>query len=120
VKKHDHLQTSTGKASLYRIYNDVRFSADKTPYNPRFAAKLGLPFAFASHFAPSQLLPALHLYHSAFEPSDFLDEPYAMACVNVIAADTDSEAQYLASSFYQLVLGMIRNTRRPLPPPTGY
>ncbi len=88
-------------------------------FSAQLAAKLGLPFAFASHFAPSQLVPALDIYHSAFEPSTFLDEPYAMACVNVIAADTDSEAQYLASSFYQLVLGMIRNTRRPLPPPTG-
>jgi len=87
-------------------------------FSAQLAAKLGLPFAFASHFAPSQLIPALDVYHSAFEPSAFLDEPYAMACVNVIAADTDREAEYLASSFYQLVLGMIRNARRPLPPPT--
>lgn len=87
-------------------------------FSAQLAAKLGLPFAFASHFAPSQLVQALDIYHSTFEPSTFLNEPYAMACVNVIAADTDTEAQYLASSFYQLVLGMIRNTRRPLPPPT--
>jgi luciferase family oxidoreductase group 1 len=87
-------------------------------FSAQLAAKLGLPFAFASHFAPSQLVPALDIYHSAFEPSAFLDEPYAMACVNVIAAETNNEAEYLASSFYQLVLGMIRNTRRPLPPPT--
>lgn len=87
-------------------------------FSAQLAAKLGLPFGFAAHFAPAQLLPALQLYHSTFKPSSFLQEPYSMACVNVIAADTDSQAQYLASSFYQLVLGMIRNTRRPLPPPT--
>lgn len=88
-------------------------------FSAELAAKLGLPFAFAAHFAPAQLLPALHIYHSRFKPSTFLNEPYAMACVNVIAADTDNDAQYLATSFYQLVLGMIRNTRKPLPPPTG-
>lgn len=86
-------------------------------YSAQLAAKLGLPFGFAAHFAPAQLLPALQLYHSTFQPSIYLDKPYALACVNVIAADTDEEAQYLATSFYQLALGMVRNTRRPLPPP---
>jgi luciferase family oxidoreductase group 1 len=86
-------------------------------FSAQLAAKLGLPFAFASHFAPTHLFPALEIYHSTFRPSSFLKEPYAMACVNVIAADTDDEAQYLATSFYQIVLGMIRNNRKPLPPP---
>lgn len=86
-------------------------------FSAQLAAKLGLPFAFASHFAPAQLIPALQLYHSTFKPSEFLSEPYSMACVNVIAAATNQEAQYLATSFYQLVLGMIRNTRRPLQAP---
>lgn len=87
-------------------------------FSAELAARLGLPFAFASHFAPAQLLPALQIYYSTFKPSAYLDEPYTMACVNVIAADSDSDAQYLATSFYQLVLGMIRNARKPLPPPT--
>ncbi|HEY3404400.1 MAG TPA: LLM class flavin-dependent oxidoreductase [Ohtaekwangia sp.] len=86
-------------------------------FSAQLAASMGLPFGFASHFAPAQLVPALQIYHSTFKPSEFLKEPYAMACVNVIASDTDAEAQYLASSFYQLVLGMIRSTRKPLPPP---
>lgn len=86
-------------------------------FSAQLAAKLGLPFAFASHFAPAQLIAALQLYHSMFQPSEYLDEPYAMACVNVMAADTDQEAQYLSTSFYQLALGMIRNARRPLLPP---
>ena len=86
-------------------------------YSEQLAAKLGLPFGFAAHFAPSQLLPALQIYHSTFQPSIYLDKPYALACVNVIAADTDEEAQHLATSFHQLVLGMVRNRRSPLPPP---
>lgn len=86
-------------------------------FSAQLAAKLGLPFAFASHFSPAQLFQALQLYYSTFQPSEYLDSPYAMACVNVIAADTDAEAQRLATSFYQLVLGLIRNTRRPLPAP---
>lgn len=87
-------------------------------FSAQLAAKLGLPFAFASHFAPAQLLPALQLYRSTFKPSAYLKEPYTIACVNVVAADTDKEAQYLATSAYQLVLGLIRNRRKPLAPPT--
>lgn len=80
---------------------------------------LGLPFGFASHFSPTYLHEALRLYREQFRPSKYLDKPYALACVNVIAADTDEEAQWLATSFYQLALGMFRNTRRPLPPPVA-
>jgi luciferase family oxidoreductase group 1 len=87
-------------------------------FSAQLAAKLGLPFAFASHFSPAQLFAAMQVYHTTFQPSSFLSAPYAMACVNVIAADTDEEAQFLSSSFYQLALGMVRNYRRPLPPPT--
>jgi luciferase family oxidoreductase group 1 len=86
-------------------------------FSAQLAARLGLPFAFASHFSPAQLFPALQLYHSSFQPSEYLSAPYAMACVNIVAADTDVEAQHLVTSFYQLALGLIRNTRRPLPPP---
>lgn len=86
-------------------------------YSAQLAAMLGLPFGFASHFAPGHLLDALKLYRDQFKPSQFLEEPYALACVNVIAADTDAEAEYLATSFHQMALGMFRNKRRPLPPP---
>jgi luciferase family oxidoreductase group 1 len=86
-------------------------------YSAQLAGALGLPFAFASHFAPTHLFDALKIYRSHFKPSAFLQQPYAMACVNVIAADTNEEAEHLATSFYQLVLGMFRNDRRPLPPP---
>jgi luciferase family oxidoreductase group 1 len=87
-------------------------------FSAQLAAKLGLPFAFASHFSPAQLFAAMQVYHTTFQPSTFLSAPYAMACVNVIAADSDDEARFLATSFYQLALGMVRNYRRPLPPPT--
>jgi len=88
-------------------------------YSAQLAAMMGLPFAFASHFAPTYLMEALQLYKQRFQPSKYLQEPYSIACVNAIAADTDEEAQYLATSFYQLALGMIRSKRRPLPPPVS-
>lgn len=86
-------------------------------FSAQLAARLGLPFAFASHFSPAQLFPALQLYHSNFQPSEYLSAPHTMACVNIIAADTEVEAEHLATSFYQLALGLVRNTRRPLQPP---
>jgi luciferase family oxidoreductase group 1 len=88
-------------------------------YSAQLAAHLGLPFAFASHFAPTYLHEALALYRTHFQPSNFLKTPYALACVNVIAADTDAEAQHLATSFNMLFLGLIRNNRRPLQPPVS-
>ncbi len=86
-------------------------------YSAQLAGMMGLPFAFASHFAPAQLMQALEVYRSHFTPSVYLEDPYAMACVNVIAADDDKEANLLATSFYQLALGLFRNDRKPLPPP---
>lgn len=88
-------------------------------YSAQLAAMLGLPFAFASHFAPTNLHKALQIYREKFQPSKFLDEPYSMACVNVIVADNDAEAKFLATSFFQLALGLFRNDRRPLPPPVA-
>jgi luciferase family oxidoreductase group 1 len=88
-------------------------------YSAQLAAYLGLPFAFASHFAPTYLMEALQLYRDNFKPSQFLQQPYSLACVNVIAADTDEKAAYLATSFYMLALGLIRNKRRPLQPPVS-
>lgn len=86
-------------------------------YSAQLAAMLGLPFAFASHFAPAHLFDALALYRKHFKPSKQLQQPYAMACVNVIAAHTDEEAHRLATSFYRLALGIVRNVRKPLQPP---
>ena len=81
------------------------------------AAETGLPYAFASHFAPAQLTLALKIYHQNFKSSNHLSGPRTMACVNVIAADTDEEAHFLATSFYQLAIGIITGLRKPLQPP---
>jgi len=62
------------------------------------AAELGLPCAFASHFAPQQLMPVLQIYRERFKPSDQLEKPYEMPGINVIASDTDNQAEYLATS----------------------
>lgn len=86
-------------------------------FSAQLAAKKGLPYAFASHFAPTHLMEALDLYKGGFKASKYLDKPYSMACVNVFVGDTDKEAEYLASSFYQMALGIVTNTRAPLQPP---
>jgi luciferase family oxidoreductase group 1 len=83
----------------------------------RLAALFGLPYAFASHFAPTQFLTAIDIYRKNFRPSQYLQQPYTMACINVIAADTNGEAERLATSFYQLATGIISGKRRPLQPP---
>ena len=86
-------------------------------YGAQLAAALGLPFAFASHFAPAALIPALGIYRSRFQPSEQLDQPYAMVGVNVIAADSDDEACRLFTSAQQTFTNMIRGTRGRLPAP---
>jgi luciferase family oxidoreductase group 1 len=83
----------------------------------RLAAILGLPYAFASHFAPAQFLTAIDIYRNTFRPSQYLNKPYVMACVNVIAADTDAAAARLATSFYQLATGIITGKRKRLQKP---
>jgi luciferase family oxidoreductase group 1 len=86
-------------------------------FSASLAAKLGLPFAFASHFAPDFLLPALELYRENFKPSDRLAEPLVMVGVNVIAADTDAEARRQFTSLQQQFLNMVRGRPGQLPPP---
>ncbi|MGJ5641104.1 LLM class flavin-dependent oxidoreductase [Formosa sp. S-31] len=86
-------------------------------FSAQLAAEKGLPYAFASHFAPTHLFNAMHIYNNQFQPSSNTSSPYAMACVNVIAADTDEAAQVLATSLYQLAIGIITDSRRPLQPP---
>jgi luciferase family oxidoreductase group 1 len=90
-------------------------------YGAQVAAALGLPFAFASHFAPAALDEALHVYRSGFRPSAVLDAPYAMAAMNVIASETDAEAQFLASSIQQSFVALRTGNPRQMPPPVeGY
>jgi luciferase family oxidoreductase group 1 len=86
-------------------------------FGAQLAASLGLPFAFASHFAPAALFSALQTYRDGFKPSKQLDRPYAAAGVNVFAADTDKEARRLFTSAQQQFTRMVRGTRGRLPPP---
>jgi luciferase family oxidoreductase group 1 len=83
----------------------------------RVASTLGLPYAFASHFAPTHFLEAIEIYRRNFRPSAYLKEPYVMACVNVVAADTDAEANRLVTSLLQLFIGVITGNRKLLQPP---
>ncbi|HEX8463413.1 MAG TPA: LLM class flavin-dependent oxidoreductase [Abditibacterium sp.] len=86
-------------------------------YSASLAGTLGLPFAFASHFAPDLLLQALSIYRAHFEPSDFLEKPYAMVAVNVFAADSDAEARRLFTSVEQSFVNLRRGAPGQLPPP---
>jgi luciferase family oxidoreductase group 1 len=81
------------------------------------AAQLGFPYAFAAHFAPGQFRTAIEIYRHNFRPSKQLDQPYVMACVNVLGAETNEEAEFLLTSLYRMFLGVITNTRSPLMPP---
>ncbi|MEP9366658.1 LLM class flavin-dependent oxidoreductase [Xanthobacter sp. VNH20] len=86
-------------------------------FGAQLAAMLGLPYAFASHFAPDALLQALEVYRERFEPSAQLAKPHAMVGVNVIAAETDAEAKRLFTSAQQAFTNMFRGTRGLLPRP---
>ena len=88
-------------------------------YSAQLAAHLGLPFAFASHFAPDQLLQALQLYRGGYRPSARWPRPHAMVAVNVVAAPSDAEAARLFTSLQLRFLGMRRGQRGPLPRPVG-
>jgi luciferase family oxidoreductase group 1 len=86
-------------------------------FGAQLAGMLGLPFAFASHFAPQMLMQALRDYRARFQPSSQLERPHAMVAVNVFAADTDAEAQRLFTSLQQQFINLRRGTPGPLPPP---
>lgn len=88
-------------------------------FSARLAAERGLPYAFASHFAPAMLLQAVELYRRNFRPSAQLDKPEVIIGVPLIAAPTDEEAAFLASSTFQRVLGILRGDRRNLQPPVA-
>ena len=86
-------------------------------YSAQLAAHLGMPFAFASHFAPDYLMQALDIYRATYRPSARWPQPHAMVAVNVVAAPTDAEAAFHFTSMQQRFLGMRRGVRGPLPPP---
>ena len=119
------LQALLGPVQPGQILQAVPGAGTKVPlwilgsslFGAQLAAMLGLPYAFASHFAPDALMPALQVYRENFKPSEQADKPYAMVGVNVIAADTDEEARRLFTSPQQAFTNIFRGTRGKLPPP---
>ena len=90
-------------------------------FGAQLAAMLGLPYAFASHFAPGQMMQAIELYRASFRPSEQLAEPYLMLGYNVFAADSDEEAALLATSMQQAFVNLRTGRPTKLPPPVpGY
>ena len=90
-------------------------------FGAQLAAMLGLPYAFASHFAPAQMMDAIAVYRAQFKPSRFLERPHVMLGFNVFAADTDDEARYLATSWQQSFVNLRSGHPGRLPPPVeGY
>ncbi|WP_174732186.1 LLM class flavin-dependent oxidoreductase [Mesobacillus harenae] len=81
------------------------------------AAELGLPYVFASHFAPRYMEEAIAIYRKRFKPSEYLDKPYMMVCLNVIAAESDEEAKLEKTTMQQFFLNVVRGTQSPLKPP---
>ncbi|MFZ7946835.1 LLM class flavin-dependent oxidoreductase [Neobacillus sp. 19] len=81
------------------------------------AASLGLPYVFASHFAPRYMEEAIRIYRERFQPSEYLDKPYMIVCLNVIAAETDEEAKRQSTTMQQFFLNVVRGSRNPLQPP---
>ncbi|HEY3049911.1 MAG TPA: LLM class flavin-dependent oxidoreductase [Polaromonas sp.] len=86
-------------------------------FGAQLAAQRGLPFAFASHFAPDMLMHALDIYRDRFQPSAQLQKPYVMVVANVVAAETDAAAQYQFSSIQQAMTNLLRGTPGPMPAP---
>lgn len=86
-------------------------------FSAKLAGELGLPFAFASHFSPDYTKPAIEIYKQSFKPSNVLEKPYIMVGVNVLAAETDERAHYLATSSQQQFLSLIRGNPTQVKPP---
>jgi luciferase family oxidoreductase group 1 len=90
-------------------------------FGAQLAAALGLPYAFASHFAPAQMMQAVALYRATFKPSAYLEKPYVMLGFNIVAADTNEEAHYRATSMQQAFINVRSGHPKRLPPPMeGY
>jgi luciferase family oxidoreductase group 1 len=81
------------------------------------AAKMGLPYVFAAHFAPAHFYTSIRLYKQHFQPSFYCEKPYVMACINVIGAETTQEAEHLLTSLQRMYLGILTNVRSPLKAP---
>ncbi|WP_449622868.1 LLM class flavin-dependent oxidoreductase [Robertmurraya sp. Marseille-Q9965] len=112
AEKQDYVKAYPGVGTNIPVY--ILGSSTDSAY---LAAKLGLPYVFASHFAPRYMEEAISIYRNRFEPSEYLDAPYMMVCLNVIAAETDEEAKLEQTTMQQFFLNVVRGTQKPLSPP---
>ncbi|WP_185640404.1 LLM class flavin-dependent oxidoreductase [Staphylococcus pasteuri] len=123
----DQLQTYFGPANqqaYVRAYPAVNknvplYILGSSTDSAHVAARRGLPYVFAGHFAPQQMKEAIEIYKELFEPSDVLSEPYVIIGLNVIIGDTDEEAEYLATSMAQVMVSITRGKMQPVQPPTN-
>jgi luciferase family oxidoreductase group 1 len=111
-------QYSPVRATVAEGVNVPIYILGSSTDSAHLAAKLGLPYAFASHFATSQLFDALEIYRREFKPSAFLQQPYTIAGINVIAAPTDDEAEQNFTSLIRMFLGVLTGKRELLQPPS--
>jgi luciferase family oxidoreductase group 1 len=109
---------STVRAAIAEGTDVPLYILGSSPDSAHLAAKKGLAYAFASHFASTHLLNALEIYKEEFQPSDSLNKPYTIAGVNVYVADTDEEAEKLFTSLIRLFVGILTGVREPVQPPT--
>ncbi|MGM0875746.1 MAG: LLM class flavin-dependent oxidoreductase [Bacillota bacterium] len=111
-ERQDYVKAYPGVDTNIPIY--ILGSSTDSAY---LAAKLGLPYVFASHFAPRYMEEAISIYRNRFQPSEYLNSPYMMVCLNVIAAESDEEAKFESTTMQQFFLNVVRGTRIPLRPP---
>lgn len=123
IEKIEHYFSLANKSSKVRAaiaegVNVPIYILGSSTDSAHLAAKKGLPYAFASHFASTHLLNALNIYQQEFRPSESLESPYTIAGVNVVVADTDEEAQRLFTSLIRMFFGVLTGNSQPLQPPT--
>lgn len=99
------------RANLAEGVNVPLYILGSSTDSAHLAAKKGLPYAFASHFATAQLMNAFEIYHREFQPSSVLNKPYTMAGVNIIVADTDAEAERISTSLYKMIINLLTGKR---------
>ena len=107
--KQDFVKAYPGVDTKVPIY--ILGSSTDSAY---LAASLGLPYVFAAHFGPMQMAAAISIYRERFQPSEYLDKPYMMVCLNVVAAETDEEAAFLETSMQQFFLNVVQNSQKAL------
>lgn len=119
IQNYFSLENSTGKvrANVAEGVDVPLYILGSSTSSAHLAAKKGLPYAFASHFATPQLMNAFEIYHKEFQPSKVLEQPYTLAGVNIIIADTNEEADRISTSLYKMVISLLTAKRDQMQPP---